>query len=142
MWGSNTLWSESSPGAGDYAAFEAGPGKAIRFYGNRCRHYTLENETDGTRVSFDFRVIPRHLFVPPNALASSLSRHALNPGDSKRGYYEDTSTSSASPADVARQRRAWRDGGVSVPLDFGRSHPASGSARSVLPASGSGLSGA
>ena len=26
--------------------------------GNRCEHYTQENDTDGTRVSIDFRVIP------------------------------------------------------------------------------------
>ena len=37
----------------------------MRFYGNRCHHYTQANETDGTRVSIDFRVLPRHLHVPP-----------------------------------------------------------------------------
>lgn len=94
VWGSNTLWSESSPGAGDYAPFEAGAGQAVRFYGNRCRHYTLPNDTGGTRVSFDFRVIPRPLFVPPAergglaAVVSTLSRHALDgPAASPRGYY-------------------------------------------------------
>lgn len=30
--GSNSLWSESAPGAGDYTAFEAEPGQAVRFY--------------------------------------------------------------------------------------------------------------
>ena len=43
-------------GVGDFAPFEALPGQAVRFYGNRCRHYTVGNETGATRVSFDFRV--------------------------------------------------------------------------------------
>jgi hypothetical protein len=34
----------------------------LRFNGNRCRHYTEANSTDSTRVSFDFRVIPRSLW--------------------------------------------------------------------------------
>jgi hypothetical protein len=33
VWGSNTLWSESAPGARDFAPFEARPGEAVRFYG-------------------------------------------------------------------------------------------------------------
>lgn len=86
--GSNTLWSESAPGQGDYEPFVAHAGQAIRFYGNRCRHYTIANACDGrTRVSFDFRVIPFHLFQPPTETAATLSRHALDPASSKRGYY-------------------------------------------------------
>ena len=64
--GTNSLWSESKPGKGDYAAFEAGPGQAVRFWGNRCRHYTLPNDSECTRVSFDFRVIPERYFTPPS----------------------------------------------------------------------------
>ena len=45
--GSNSLWSETAPFAGDFAPFEAGPGQAVRFYGNRCRHYTTANDPDG-----------------------------------------------------------------------------------------------
>ena len=36
VWGSNTLWSESAPGAAYYAPFELEPGQLMRFYGNRC----------------------------------------------------------------------------------------------------------
>lgn len=96
VWGSNTLWSESAPGRGDYMPFEADAGEAVRFYGNRCRHYTLENTSDGTRVSFDFRVIPRHLFVPPSerghvaSLTEKMSRHALDPTKAPGGYYAFT----------------------------------------------------
>eukprot|EP00966_Prymnesium_polylepis_P189677 4394875-Prymnesium_polylepis.1 len=88
VWGSNTLWSESSPGAADFAPFELEPGQMMRFYGNRCRHYTEPNDTDGTRVSIDFRVVPLHLHVPqaerdPQATALMQSHWVLDAG----GYY-------------------------------------------------------
>ena len=85
--GANSLWSESAPGRGDYAAFEADAGHAVRFWGNRCRHYTVPNDSDQTRVSFDFRVIPERLFTPPSEEIVKLSKHSLCPGNSKRGYY-------------------------------------------------------
>jgi hypothetical protein len=46
----------------------------MRFYGNECMHYTVENTTAVTRVSFDFRVIPASLFtnVTQQHIASSL----------------------------------------------------------------------
>ena len=37
-------------------------GTGLRFWGNQCRHYTDPNRTDSTRVSFDFRVVPRQLW--------------------------------------------------------------------------------
>ena len=50
---------------------EALPGHIIRFYGNRCRHLTLANCDDGrVRVTFDFRVLPRHLACPEIAKLS------------------------------------------------------------------------
>ena len=60
--GSNSLMCESSPGKGDFHAFEAEPGQFVKFYGNRCWHYCLDNKTDDTRVSFDLRVVPMDLF--------------------------------------------------------------------------------
>jgi hypothetical protein len=114
--GSNSLWSESAPGRGDFAPFLGGPGQAIRFYGNRCRHYTTSNaaEEDGgtTRVSFDFRVIPLHLFRPPNELASRLSKHALDPGASKRGYYGVLFPEGYSEGDDAKAAQAAGSGRV------------------------------
>jgi len=55
---SNSLQVESYPGKGDYVPFVMDTGEVVRFWGNRCRHYTKANETGVTRVSFDFRVIP------------------------------------------------------------------------------------
>lgn len=51
--GSNSLYSESAPGRADYAPFESEYGQLTRFWGAQCMHYTLPNETERTRVSFD-----------------------------------------------------------------------------------------
>lgn len=53
----NTLWAESRPGAGDFHPFVIEYGTLCRFYGNKCRHYTVPNQTTRTRVSIDLRVI-------------------------------------------------------------------------------------
>jgi hypothetical protein len=60
---SNSLYSESAPGAKDFAPFEMSYGQVMRFWGAQCLHYTQANETDITRVSFDFRVTPRSCHV-------------------------------------------------------------------------------
>lgn len=67
--GSNTLWSESSPGLGDYRPFELVPGQCMLFWGHQCSHYTVPNETGVTRVSIDFRVVPLSFYRPlyPNS---------------------------------------------------------------------------
>ena len=59
--GANSMWVESAPGLADFAPIEAAPGQVVRFYGNRCHHFTLANDSDAVRVTFDFRVLPRHL---------------------------------------------------------------------------------
>lgn len=64
VFGSNTLFVESSPGYADYHPLELGCGDVARFWGYSCRHYTVPNTTDATRVSFDFRVIPKSEFDP------------------------------------------------------------------------------
>ena len=70
--GSNSLYSESAPGLADYAPFESGYGQLTRFWGAQCMHYTLPNETDRTRVSFD--VSGRH--SNPGATSSPYVRLA------------------------------------------------------------------
>lgn len=61
VYGSNTLWLESKPNAGDFRPMELGPGEFLRFHGYECRHYTMRNETTTARISFDFRAIPEAL---------------------------------------------------------------------------------
>jgi len=59
---SNTLYKESEPEKGDFEPVNMDVGEGLRFNGYECRHYTVPNRTGETRVSFDFRVIPRSLY--------------------------------------------------------------------------------
>ena len=59
--GASSMWLESAPGRADFKPIDAMPGHACRFYGSRCRHFTVENASDLVSVRFDFRVLPRHL---------------------------------------------------------------------------------
>merc|ERR1712014_437767 len=63
VWGNNTLQLESAPDQGDFHPLELGYGEFVRFNGAYCRHHTLPNATDSTRVSLDFRVIPRRFWL-------------------------------------------------------------------------------
>ena len=36
--------------------------QVVRFWGAQCMHHTRPNETERTRVSVDFRVVPRSCF--------------------------------------------------------------------------------
>lgn len=76
VWGSNSLFAEGFPGREDFRAFEGGAGDAIRFWGNQCAHYAEPNLTESTRVSFDFRVIPRSFWDAAEAAGSSAEAHA------------------------------------------------------------------
>ena len=111
--GRNSLYCESAPGAGDYSPFvSSGKGEAVRFYGNRCRHYTTANDAETTRVSFDFRCIPQNLFSPPSEIVRQRSKHALDPGSAKRGYYAlayPGGGEAEAGVRVGEQRRAWRE---------------------------------
>lgn len=84
--GSNSLVAESEPGLGDFHAFEAAPGEFVKFYGNRCWHYTVANATEVTRVSFDLRVVPFELFDgdapgPSNTFHASATSKPLRLGE-------------------------------------------------------------
>jgi hypothetical protein len=59
--GTNSLYLESAPGAGDFTPFEVGVGSFQRFWGNQCAHHTVVNTSDVTRVSLDVRVVPKEL---------------------------------------------------------------------------------
>lgn len=55
--GSESLWAESGPGEGDFHPFMASYGEAVRFYGNKATHFTVDSRSQRTRVSFDARVV-------------------------------------------------------------------------------------
>ena len=76
VWGNNSLWCESAPNVGDFSPFELEIGQGVRFNGNQCRHYTNINDTDFTRVSFDFRVIPVEVAVRPATFGGRIGDYA------------------------------------------------------------------
>ena len=60
----NSLWVESEPGKGDYKPVIMDNGDLFKFYGNKCRHGNKVNNTNRTRVTFDFRVLPLSKYKP------------------------------------------------------------------------------
>jgi len=62
--GSNSLFVESRPGAGDFKPVQLQYGQVLRFYGNLCQHYSVPNTTPTSRVSCDVRVLslPHHSY--------------------------------------------------------------------------------
>ncbi|CAD7961383.1 unnamed protein product [Amoebophrya sp. A120] len=60
--GSNSLFSESFPNRGDFRSFDVCRGELVRFYGNKCLHFTEPNKTEWSRVSLDFRIVPGSCF--------------------------------------------------------------------------------
>ena len=81
--GANSLYAESAPGAGDYAAFDVDYGDAVFFWGNQCRHYTVANDSGAARVSIDCRVLPRALHDPDEKRKDGGAKTAFHVG----GYY-------------------------------------------------------
>jgi len=81
----NTFWHETKDGKGDYQPLEADYGQAVEWDGANCRHGNKPNATGQTRISFDFRVLPR---VAYDAVAPKKS---ITQGTSlKVGAYFDT----------------------------------------------------
>lgn len=54
----NTVWIESAEGKEDFSPMELDAGQFARFNGASLLHGAKVNDTNKTRVSFDFRVIP------------------------------------------------------------------------------------
>ena len=55
IFGSMALHVESSPGKKDFKPIEIDYGECLMFWGNQCKHYTIPNQTENTRVSIDLR---------------------------------------------------------------------------------------
>ena len=62
-YGTNALWVESAPGRADYHPIEMQVGEFLQFYGHQCDHFTFPNDTEHTRLSLDFRVVPCSHFL-------------------------------------------------------------------------------
>ena len=60
----NTMWAETEEDKGDYIPFNSDYGECTEWHGSHLTHGNKINKTDVTRVSFDFRVIPKSRYVP------------------------------------------------------------------------------
>lgn len=93
----NALYVESHPGREDWHPLTAkSVGLGYLFDGSRCIHFDLENTTDATRVSLEFRVLIYRSTAPP--LSVPLSDGVLTAPDviedrrskEEAGYYEES----------------------------------------------------
>ena len=81
-----SLFLESRPGSEDWHPIVGNYGMIKHFAGAICSHWTPENNTDFTRVSLDFRIIPGPMF------------HALKCGGLQNdGYYSRCVSTSNDP---------------------------------------------
>lgn len=72
MWDTNAMWLESVPGLCDFQPIEMDVGDFAIFYGNKCAHGNKQNNTNKTRISMDFRIIPYEKYDESNNLSSSI----------------------------------------------------------------------
>jgi ectoine hydroxylase-related dioxygenase (phytanoyl-CoA dioxygenase family) len=62
--GNNSIWIESEPDKQDYHPVKLDYGEFLIFDGNNCKHGNYKNDTNITRVSFDFRILKREDYNP------------------------------------------------------------------------------
>jgi len=62
--GTNSVFIESSQGSGEFSPIEANYGDIVTFDAVRWQHGNKLNTTGQTRVSFDFRCVPKSAYKP------------------------------------------------------------------------------
>ena len=82
----NAVWAESLPGLGDYSPMNCQHGEFILWNGNRCRHGNKPNTTGVTRVSLDFRIIPKAYYNEEYAATTATTKMRFRVGE----YYSIT----------------------------------------------------
>jgi len=82
--GNNSIWIESLPGLGDFTPMNLKYGEFVMGYLNQCRHGNKDNDTDITRVSFDFRVMPGFAYDSKTKLISCTTKQKFVVGE----YYD------------------------------------------------------
>jgi hypothetical protein len=85
MFGTNATWCETVPGLGDFAPMEMNQGEFTIFNGNTCDHGNMINDSEQTRVSFDFRILPLKKYNPSTAKTSATRGTSFTVG----GYYKE-----------------------------------------------------
>ena len=67
-YGTNTIWAETEEDLADYREIRADYGECVEWSATKLTHGNKQNITSVTRVSFDFRVIPKSRYVESNHL--------------------------------------------------------------------------
>ena len=67
-YGTKTIWAETEEDKGDYTPFNSDYGDCIEWDASNLTHGNEDNITSMTRVSFDFRVIPKSRYIDSNHL--------------------------------------------------------------------------
>ena len=67
-YGTNTIWAETEEDKGDFKPFDSDYGECIEWNASNLTHGNKDNITNSTRVSFDFRVIPKSRYIDSNHL--------------------------------------------------------------------------
>ena len=67
-YGTNTIWAESEEDKGDFKPIYSNYGECIEWEASKLTHGNKDNITSNTRVSFDFRIIPKSRYIESNYL--------------------------------------------------------------------------
>jgi hypothetical protein len=67
-YGTNTIWTESKEDKGDFKSIDSSYGECVEWEASKLTHGNKDNVTSITRVSFDFRVIPKSRYIESNHL--------------------------------------------------------------------------
>ena len=67
-YGTNTIWAETEEDLGDFQEIRANYGECVEWSATKLTHGNKQNLTSVTRVSFDFRIIPKSRYIESNHL--------------------------------------------------------------------------
>ena len=70
----NTTWVESTPGKNDFSPLNMNYGEFYMFNGNECMHGNKFNDSEKTRISFDFRIIPLSKYNENNSSSNTTNQ--------------------------------------------------------------------
>ncbi len=80
----NTVWTESEPNKKDFHPINMKYGDLLQFNANECLHGNKINETGITRVSMDFRILPKSKYDPNYSVTTASTNKKYVIGQ----YYE------------------------------------------------------
>jgi hypothetical protein len=108
----NSLYLESAPGREDFHPLRLAYGQFCTFYGAFCTHFAVENLSERTRVSLDFRVVPGGCYAahideqPPDFRVGGYYSEAVR----AQGAAGDSGQAEGAFCVSARGRPYWRHG--------------------------------